>query len=75
MRKKKVLFLAAFLSLQVVFFGGIAKPETVEAKTPEIQTFTADKIVIKYRTYNGRLQYRRWNDSKQCWVDKNWIYV
>ena len=33
----------------------------------------ADKIIIKYRTHNGKRQYRRWNDSKYCWVDSHWI--
>ncbi|MDO4297343.1 MAG: hypothetical protein Q4C59_02555 [Lachnospiraceae bacterium] len=32
-----------------------------------------DIIVIKYRTYNNRLQYRRWNDTKKIWVDPYWI--
>ncbi len=33
----------------------------------------ADKIVVKYRTHNGKKQYRRWNDTKHCWVDSHWI--
>lgn len=32
-----------------------------------------DKIVIKTRIYNGKRQYRRWNDTKACWVDPDWI--
>lgn len=35
----------------------------------------ADVIKIKYRNYNNRLQYRRWNETKGVWVDKNWIDV
>lgn len=33
----------------------------------------ADKIVIKYRILNGKKQYRRWNETKHCWVDSHWI--
>lgn len=34
----------------------------------------ADKIVIKWRRGSrGQLQYRRWNDTKQKWVDDEWI--
>lgn len=32
----------------------------------------ADIIETKYRICNGKVQYRRWNTSKLCWVDSNW---
>ena len=35
----------------------------------------AETIVKKYRTYNNKLQYRRWNTTKECWLDKDWIDV
>lgn len=35
----------------------------------------ADVIVWKYREYNGVLQKRRWNKTKQVWVDPAWINV
>ena len=35
----------------------------------------ADVIVRKYRTYNGVLQYRRWNETRGYWVDPDWIDV
>lgn len=35
----------------------------------------ADSIVIKYRDYRGRLQYRRWNETRRYWVDSSWIDV
>lgn len=34
---------------------------------------TEDDIIIKYRKYNGKWQYRRWNDTKKIWVDPYWI--
>lgn len=34
----------------------------------------ADKIVMKWRRGSrGQLQYRRWNETKQKWVDDEWI--
>lgn len=33
----------------------------------------ADVIETKYRVNNGVLQYRRWNASRNVWVDPYWI--
>lgn len=33
----------------------------------------ADVIVYKYRIYNGKQQYRRWNETRGYWVDPYWI--
>lgn len=33
----------------------------------------ADVIEIKYRNYHGTLQYRRWNATRNRWVDPEWI--
>lgn len=33
----------------------------------------SDGIIYKYRIYNGRRQYRRWDKIKQRWVDPHWI--
>lgn len=73
MKKIKILFGITFLCLQMVFISGLIKSETVYAQTQEIQVRSTDKIVVKYRVYNGVRQYRRWNDTKQCWVDPKWI--
>ena len=35
----------------------------------------ADVIVEKYRMFNGVLQYRRWNETRNCWVDPDWIDI
>ena len=35
----------------------------------------ADVIVLKQRMYRGRLQYRRWNETRGYWVDPYWIDV
>jgi len=44
------------------------------AQSGEISIFAADVIVLKTRIYNGRYQYRRWNETKKRWVDPYWIY-
>jgi hypothetical protein len=33
----------------------------------------ADKIVVKSRVYEGRVQNRRYNETKRRWVDPEWI--
>lgn len=33
----------------------------------------ADVIVTKYRVNNGVTQCRRWNETRSCWVDPDWI--
>lgn len=57
----------------------------VEAATPDSSALEsgadstsiqprADKIVMKWRRGSrGQLQYRRWNDTKQKWVEDEWI--
>lgn len=35
----------------------------------------ADSIIYKYRVANNRLQYRRWNETRNYWVDSEWIDV
>ena len=32
-----------------------------------------DEILLYTRMYNGRLQYRRWNTTRNYWVDPYWI--
>lgn len=39
----------------------------------ENQIRTTDQIVKKYREFKGKMQYRRWNETKKCWVDPAWI--
>ena len=35
----------------------------------------ADVIVWKYKTVDGKLYKRRWNQTKSVWVDSAWILV
>ncbi len=43
--------------------------------TREAEPARGDQIEYRYRIYNGRQQYRRWNVTKKCWVDPKWIDV
>ena len=33
----------------------------------------ADVIALKRRVYQGRQQFRRWNQTQGYWVDPYWI--
>lgn len=77
------------LLISSLFFITMLAPSTVKGAAPcppvsamsdsistySISTYSADEdvIVYKFRTYNGRTQYRRWNETKQKWVDPYWI--
>ncbi len=50
-------------------------PVVYTESSNQLIPFAADIIVTKYRTYNGRQQYRRWNDTKNEWVDPAWIDI
>lgn len=38
----------------------------------DIEVRADDVIITRYRIYNGKIQYRRWNETKQRWVDPFW---
>lgn len=33
----------------------------------------ADQIIVKFRIYQGKKQYRHWNQTRNCWVEPDWI--
>lgn len=33
----------------------------------------ADQIVVKFRIYQGKKQYRHWNQTRGYWVEPDWI--
>lgn len=63
-----MILLLASCSMNTIVYAG-------EICTKEAEERIADKIVVKYREYKGRLQYRRWNETKGYWVDSHWIDV
>ena len=81
------IFVATITALSVSIlsatsFIGVAAEEPVVAATSQTQasidseesiTPRGDIIVIKYRKIDGKIQYRRWNETQQKWVDSDWI--
>lgn len=63
----------AIMFLMLSAFTPVLSANASEAKAVSTIQPRADKIVTKYRVYNGVRQYRRWNETKGCWVDPNWI--
>ena len=47
---------------------------TTQNSVEDIQPH-ADVIVTKYRAYQGKLQKRRWNETRGYWVDPYWITI
>ena len=35
----------------------------------------ADVIKKVYRTYNGKIQYRHWNETQGRWVESYWVTI
>lgn len=70
MKKKLLIILLIVLSLSPANIYA-AEQNSISTET-EISP-CADTIIKKYRHYNNKLQYRRWNTTKECWVDKDWI--
>ncbi|MCI5943100.1 MAG: hypothetical protein MRZ41_00175 [Eubacterium sp.] len=50
-------------------------PATVCAAQAEEAAPYADVIYFVYRTYNGWVQRRRWNETRGYWVDPYWMNV
>lgn len=87
MKKLKSFILLAFAAMMLTGAAAVQAAEIPEQTTIPageiVSTSDAeieprlDVIVTKYRieVATGRLQYRRWNETKGCWVDPEWIYV
>jgi len=81
MKKKLLIVAAVCASLFVVAPAVSVSAAEVESES-QVQTIQnddigiapcADEIVTKFRAYNGKVQYRRWNQTRGYWVDKHWI--
>lgn len=76
MKFKKFLAVAAVSLMTIsaptaVFASGVS----VCADGEDASVYTQDVIVKKYRYYNGKLQYRHWNEYTGEWVEDHWINV
>ena len=40
---------------------------------PIVYSVQKTNVIIKYRVYNGKLQYRRWDMTIGVWLDPYWI--
>lgn len=66
-----VIFIMAVRPIQNVQACEASAVVQIDKGSADVQR--ADVIVIKYRTNNGVLQYRRWNETRGYWVDPDWI--
>jgi len=79
MKKKFILLICMIFTLSLFSMNAYAYEDVnsngLIAQGGEISTFSVDSIIVVHRMYYGRLQYRRWNETKNCWVDPYWIYA
>lgn len=80
MKKKLVVAMIALGLVAIV--PSVSEVKAAEVSSvPEVTTEdstvmpTADVIEVKYRIYDGKLQYRRWNATRGYWVDSTWKNV
>ncbi len=70
-----LLVATIFCSSSVTFAANIEDIEVdnhIEYSDDSIEP-RADVIVTKFRYYEGKYQYRRWNQTRGYWVDPEWI--
>ena len=86
MKKKAARIFTAFIMTAIIAQGTVMVASAAETdSTPDSSALEsgadstsiqprADVIVMKWRRGSrGQLQYRRWNETKQKWVDDEWI--
>lgn len=74
--KKVYILLAIVFTITLIPMQSVQACETnvvVRMNKGYINMPKADVIVTKFRRYNGVTQYRRWNETQNCWVDPDWI--
>lgn len=83
MKRATVLFVLLVLCFSMLLPMSVSA-RVVDIKSPSPVTLIsseqtisprADVIVVKFRVYNGVLQYRRWNETWGYWVDDYWKNV
>lgn len=80
--KKKLLIVAAICASLFVVAPAVSVSAAEVESEVQVQSEQsdigiapcADEIVTKFRLIDGKkLQYRRWNQTRGYWVDKDWI--
>lgn len=78
---KKKLGAILLASMMVISLPITARAESTEEiimiNSTEFAGVTTrvNSIIYKYRIYKGKLQYRRWDNAKLCWIDSYWITI
>ncbi len=76
LRKRIAIGVVGAMMVLTAFAGTAQATASVEIG-PSVSTTAIeprkDVIVSKYRYYNGKVQYRRWNETYGYWVDPYWI--
>lgn len=76
MKMKKCLAAAAMaLALVSAPAAVFSSAVPVYAADGGASVCSQDVIVKKFRYYNGKLQYRHWNENTGEWVEDHWINV
>ena len=83
--KHKIIFFLLSCSLLYIVSGTdiyASENSNLSDSYMEIQyehTMAAENRAVQleyhYRTYNGYVQYRRWDVTNQCWYDPEWITI
>lgn len=78
MKKFIVMLILAFMISGSVLSAGAQEVGMIEEAPVAEQSSgsvvpTADKIVVKLRVYQGKKQYRHWNETRGYWVEPDWI--
>lgn len=75
-KKRKILTIVLVAILTLSSNSVLAKAMYVSsaiAANSSVSSTRADVIVYKWREYYGKIQYRRWNETRGYWVDPYWI--
>ena len=77
MKKVVMMILTVVLTMGYIMSGPNVVMASDHEPTYETQGqdagIMADKIVVRSRVFEGRVQYRRFNATKNRWVDPAWI--
>ena len=76
--KRRLLCALGAAAMMTTMFSTTFAADIPQAPTPQSSSEStvascADVIVYKFRLYNGKQQYRRWNETRGYWVDPYWI--
>lgn len=81
--KKKIIatmMCAVLACTSLASFAAASEPitdENIVVASTETQRSTraADLIIYYYKTVNGNVYIKRWNDTQGYWIDSDWVYL